>query len=219
MTVVGFARSRDGSGLCWADTEGYSHDEPMTEPIMKLAISAGGLVGVSVGYVVLVEAFRGLVAELGRATFMVAAARLPAQLRRARDEWRAQVLGHGIDYIEQTTFAVCGFGANGFRGFVFAELAGFEASERTSWASPYVDLPVSSASDVLKFAQEQIRFVQVTSPTVTGKSLTVARLLGPGRVECVSVPLLLADEKPSGDSPAHRAARLAAIEARRRCFI
>jgi hypothetical protein len=79
----------------------------------------------------------------------------------------------------------------------------------------------SSASDVLEFAQKQIGYVQVKSPRATGRELTIAKLLGPQRVECVSVPLLIGDERRPdslGDSPAYRAARLAAIERRRQCF-
>ena len=115
MSLVGFTRLCDGSGLVWADTEGYRHDEPMGEPIDKLCISSGGLVGVSVGYVVLVREFRRLVAALDRAPFALAIASFPAQLRQIRDEWRAELHSVGREYVLQTTFALCGYSETGFR--------------------------------------------------------------------------------------------------------
>ena len=170
----------------------------MTEPVEKLAISAGGVVGVSLGYVVLVEAFRGLVAELGRATFMVAAARLPAQLRRSRDEWRTQVLDHGINYIEQTTFAICGFGANGFRGFVFAEANAFEASECATWSSPHVDREREQRQRRagIRAGADSPRARKHRRPRAE-KAWWSPRILARTGRQVRASPLLLADEHPS----------------------
>ena len=50
MTVCGFARSRDGSAFVWADSEGYIAGKPIAEPLQKLVVSPGNLVGIGHGY-------------------------------------------------------------------------------------------------------------------------------------------------------------------------
>ena len=191
MTVCGFAKTRDGLGFAWADGEWYRDYEPAGS-VEKLVV-AGNVVGVGCGYLSLLTEFRRLVGALGRATIESAILSLPAQLRQARDRWRADLISVGLAYNTRTAFALCGV-QDGFRGFVLTDATGFSPEERDAWSSPNVNRDVNCAADVLDFAQAQVRFVQAVSPTATGRNLTVARV-GPAGVAQTRVPLLLEHER------------------------
>lgn len=154
-------------------------------------------------------------AGLGHASFASAIRTLPPLLRRAVAQDSA---ARDEPYTMSTTFALCG--SHG--GAVFDPRHGYEPQMRASWASPHVDRGApESAQDVLTIAQAQIRvIIDEIASSATGGRLTVAKI-GADRVEKTIVKLLLDCERRRpdalGDSPAHRAARLAAIEARR-CF-
>jgi len=198
--VVGFAISGGGVGWAWADTEVYYDDQPLPGRVEKLAVSPGGLVGMSTGYLSLLRQFCVMVAGLERADFSAAVARLPTELRRARSEWREELVSVDVEYEPKTKFALIGADSAGrIRGAVFTEAREFEPVEREAWSSPFVDRPASNGAGVLALAQTQLAFVQAKAPRATGGRLTVAKI-GPAGVARTSVPLLLAAERAAVDS-------------------
>jgi hypothetical protein len=222
VTVCGFARTRDGA-FAWADSEAYGGDRrPLADPKKKLSVSAGGLVGMTTGYLTLCENFCSLVEDFGRASFASALERLPTMLRIARAGKRAELRALDMEYKFKTTYALCTSAGGGFRGAVFFEGRDYEPVECDAWSSPDVDLAVNSANDVLDLAQKQIRFIQAKWPTATGRKLAIAKL-GADSVKTVSVPLLIGEERAprappaasAGDSAAHMVAAVRAADAER----
>jgi hypothetical protein len=219
MTVCGFAKTRDGSALIWSDSEGYIAGRPVPEPIQKLVVSPGNLVGVGHGYKTLLDSFRSLLVGLGYASFASAIRSVPPLLRRALAADRA---ARSEPCETAATFAVCGSYGGEICGAVFDPRQAFEPQMRASWASPHLGQGApATAQDVLRIAQLQIGvIIDEVASSATGGQLTVAKI-GADRIVKTIVPLLIGDERRSlslGNSFAHERARLAAIERLRGCF-
>ena len=85
MTVCGFA-----NGFVWAELlEGYIGNRAVPEPIQKLVVTGGNLVGVGHGHKTLVDAFMSVLAGLGRASLESAmTSSAAAASARASSRWR-----------------------------------------------------------------------------------------------------------------------------------
>jgi hypothetical protein len=157
-----------------------------------VATSAGGIVGVGTGHSSLCDKARRLVAGLGGATFSDAIARLPAQLRQACAETRAHCRVIGAHYQVAFALGLVGFADGGARGAVLAETDGFEPVATPAWLSPHVAGLPTTAEDVLRVAQNQLRIVRGFYPGATGKTLCLVRV-GRTGIATRSVPLMIGE--------------------------
>jgi hypothetical protein len=193
----------------WADSEGYIGDKPVPEPIQKLVVSPGNLCGTGHGRKTLADAFMSLLVGLGRASFASAIVSLPPLFRRALAEDNA---ARSEPCATSAAFALC----DSHGGAVFDPRHGYEPRVCDAWSSPRVGHGApATAHDVLTIAQAQIVVIRdEVAPAASGGQLVVAKILA-DRVVKTTVQLLVASERRSlslGDTLAHRAARLAAIE-------
>jgi hypothetical protein len=201
MTLIGFNLCRDGTGLMWADGEAYRtavHElsVPIDADVTKLAVSSGGLVGCSTGYLDLSQRFREMVERFGDRTFDDAVARLPLMLRAEHAIKRTRMRGVELAYEAHSTYLLSGWAGGVACCAVFSEARDFEPFEVDGWLSPHVEAGApQSAAEVADVAMEQLRTIRrAVCLDATGRMLTIARI-GPERTVKVSVPLVVRDDE------------------------